>query len=53
MATSSVVTAADLALGDRLHLWGDMVWRLIGELRPPEHDQGRRREGAVADRATV
>ena len=32
MATSSVVTAADLALGDRLHLWGDMVWRLIGGL---------------------
>ena len=32
MATTSVVTAADLVLGDRLHLWGDMVWRLIGGL---------------------
>ncbi len=32
MTTTSVVTAADLALGDRLHLWGDMVWRLIGGL---------------------
>lgn len=45
MSEVSVISTEQVAPGDRLHLWGDAVWRLIGGLQSDafgdEHFNGR------------